>query len=238
MQLQLQWGLHPQAAKSEEDPWLEMVWSTTHSNRLWWHLHRGKVWVYRTTQADDRRQWLHLHLCWGGSFNLHVSWWKWLPCFYNQEVELRYSVLNQEHYVLGHVIIPEVLKLPPTLAGTRRPDSGCLKTAVHLGTCLGFRPHRRRVPKLTRLGSNSSRVDMLTSETSTVLGRHLVGHRWTQWRWRGQMQCQLDCDIFIWIFWISLNFIIVSHFSSSTRQCAGDGYPRYNVYKVLCFIMP
>ena len=34
----------------------------------------------------------------------------------NQEVELRYSVLNQEHYVLGHVIIPEVLKLPPTLA--------------------------------------------------------------------------------------------------------------------------
>ena len=95
----------------------------------------------------------------------------------NQEVELRYSVLNQEHYVLGHVIIPEVLKLPPTLAGTRRPDSGCLKTAVHLGTCMGFRPHRRGVPKSTRLGSNSSRVDMLTSETSTVLGRHLVGHR-------------------------------------------------------------
>ena len=95
----------------------------------------------------------------------------------NQEVELRYSILKQEHYVLGHVIIPEVLKLPPTLAGTRRPDSGCLKTAVHLGTCLGFRPHRRGVPKSTRLGSNSSRVDMLTSETSTVLGRHLVGHR-------------------------------------------------------------
>ena len=39
----------------------------------------------------------------------------------------------------------EVLKLPPTLAGTRRPDSGCLKTAVHLGTCMGFRPHRRGV---------------------------------------------------------------------------------------------
>ena len=35
----------------------------------------------------------------------------------NQEVELRYSVLNQEHYVLGHVIIPEVLKLPPTWRG-------------------------------------------------------------------------------------------------------------------------
>ena len=59
----------------------------------------------------------------------------------------------------------------------RYSDSGCLKTAVHLGTCMGFRPHRRGVPKSTRLGSNSSRVDMLTSETSTVLGRHLVGHR-------------------------------------------------------------